>query len=195
MPSSHISQISTIMELVLGTRPRSVLDIGIGFGKYGFLCREYLELWDGRNQYNDWQHRIDGIEAFEKYVTPLQETIYDNIYIGNALDVVPSLDYMYDLVLVIDVIEHFSLEDGQKLLQQCSRIGRGCLISTPVDASPQEDAFGNSFERHLSQWTREHFDPFSNKAFIPNDKSLLCYIRFDGARLTVNPQPATQEAE
>ena len=34
------------------SNPSSVLDIGTGFGKYGLLCREYLELWDGRENYS-----------------------------------------------------------------------------------------------------------------------------------------------
>ena len=77
MPSSNPDQINEIMSLVLGLRPESVLDIGIGFGKYGFLCREYLEICYGSKKYNDWQKRIDGIEAFEEYITPLQRQIYN----------------------------------------------------------------------------------------------------------------------
>jgi hypothetical protein len=47
MPTSHPSQLNEILEVVLKTRPRSVIDVGVGFGKYGVLCREYLEFWDG----------------------------------------------------------------------------------------------------------------------------------------------------
>lgn len=61
------------MDLVTIMDPRSVLDIGTGFGKYGILCREYLELWDGRQQYSDFKRRIDGVEAYSPYnsTTPL----------------------------------------------------------------------------------------------------------------------------
>ncbi len=183
MPSSHIHHIAPIMEIVLATRPQSVLDIGVGFGKFGFLCREYLELWDGRETYGDWQKRIDGIEAFEPYITPVHEYIYNNIYVGNALEILPTLESHYDLILLIDVIEHFSLTDGQELLTECSHRSKACLISTPTIASPQESAFGNPFETHRSQWTHEQFATYPHKVFIPNPRSLLCYLRFDGVNV------------
>ena len=63
MPSSAPNQINQIVQLMMIVKPQSLLDIGIGFGKFGFLAREYLELWDRRNKYDDWQRRIDGIEA------------------------------------------------------------------------------------------------------------------------------------
>jgi hypothetical protein len=58
------------MDLIVNINPNSVLDIGTGFGKYGLLCREYLELWDGRQNYDKFLRRIDGVEAFESYITP-----------------------------------------------------------------------------------------------------------------------------
>ncbi len=179
MPSSAVSQISTIMSIVQITKPQSVLDVGIGFGKYGFLCREYLELWDGRNKYNDWQHRIDGIEAHGQYITDLQRKIYSNIYVGDARSVLPGLDVHYDLVLLIDVIEHLSIEEGHRLLGACQDKATACLIATPHTVTAQGDAFDNPFERHVSAWTEAEFERYPRRAFLPNKESLICYLRFD----------------
>jgi hypothetical protein len=176
MPTSHCSQISTIVEIILAAKPQSVLDIGIGFGKYGFLCREYLELWDGRQQYGKWQHRIDGIEAFAAYVTPLQRLIYDNIYTGDARRIVPELRHTYDLILLIDVIEHFTIDEGRALLMACAERGKACLISTPLEATQQGSAFGNAYEVHHSQWSKRHFADLGKAVFVPNPTSLLCYL-------------------
>ncbi|MCK4786738.1 MAG: hypothetical protein KAV87_23470, partial [Desulfobacteraceae bacterium] len=85
MPSSHWYQLNEIMELIILTQPKSILDVGVGFGKYGFLSREYLELFDGREKFDDWKRTIDGIEIFKDYITSLNKMIYDKIYIGNAL--------------------------------------------------------------------------------------------------------------
>ncbi len=183
MPSSSPLQISQIVEIVRAAKPQSVLDIGIGFGKYGFLCREYLELWDGRDKYNDWQRRIDGIEAFEGYITPLHKMIYSNIYVGNALDIVPALTTYYDLILMIDVIEHFTLKDGLNLLEACAQRARACVISTPLEVTSQQSAFGNEFETHRSRWGAESLSDYPEKIIIPSPQGLLCYIRFDGVRL------------
>jgi hypothetical protein len=59
------------MDLVFELDPYSILDIGTGFGKYGVFCREYLELWDGRQNYHEFLRKIDDVEAHGKYITPL----------------------------------------------------------------------------------------------------------------------------
>jgi len=46
MPTSHPFQLDDIVQLIIETAPLSILDIGVGFGKYGLLAREYLEIWD-----------------------------------------------------------------------------------------------------------------------------------------------------
>jgi hypothetical protein len=43
------------------------MEIGVGFGKYGLLLREYLEIWGEGEVYEDWLRKIDGIEIFEAY--------------------------------------------------------------------------------------------------------------------------------
>jgi len=157
MPSSAPNQINQIVQLMMMLKPQSVLDIGIGFGKFGFLAREYLELWDGRNKYDDWQRRIDGIEANEAYVTDLQKLIYSNIYIGNALEVLPKIDHIYDLLMMVDIFEHFTPEEGQKLFSECRRKSKAILISTPKVVKAQDDVFDNEYEQHRSQWHEQNF--------------------------------------
>jgi hypothetical protein len=153
LPSSQHYHISKIMDLVTIVDPRSVLDVGTGFGKYGILCREYLELWDGRQKYSDFKRRIDGVEAFSPYITPLHNYVYDNLYVEDVRELVDKLDYNYDLVLLIDVLEHFSKTDGELLLEKLLSKNLGILISTPKDPSDQKNAFGNIYETHKSRWT------------------------------------------
>lgn len=176
MPSSQVSQVSVIMQQVLALRPASILDIGIGFGKFGFLCREYLELWDGREKYNDWRCRIDGIEAFPDYVTDLQRMIYSNIYIGDARTIVPNLESTYDLIMLIDVIEHFEKAEGLALLAACAKRCNQLIVSTPRVVSPQEAAFGNEFEIHRSHWTAADCASIGAMTLLPNPHSLIACI-------------------
>ena len=68
MPSSTPQILNEFVTEILKIDPTSVLDIGIGFGKYGFLCREYLETWKGNTYPNQWKVRIDGIEVWQKCV-------------------------------------------------------------------------------------------------------------------------------
>jgi len=178
MPSSHCLQINEIMKFITKTNPQKLLDIGVGFGKYGFLSREYLELWDGRQKYNDWKRTIDGIEVFKEYITPVHDLIYNKIFIGNAIDIVPTIEEKYDLILLIDVLEHFDYEVGLKLLQECDKHGRNILISVPKSIGSQGESFGNPYETHRFQWQECHFNKFDNKFVLPDDlgNSLIVYL-------------------
>lgn len=177
MPTSHCGQINEIMKLIIDTDPETLLDIGVGFGKYGFLSREYLELWDGRQEYKNWRRKIDGIEAFEKYITPVHDFVYDKMFIGNAIDILPTLNENYDLILLIDVLEHFEYDDGIMVLDECEKLGKNIIISVPNDIGIQGDCFGNIYETHRFQWTRKHFNKFANKFILPGKGfSLIVYI-------------------
>jgi len=132
--------------------PMSVLDIGIGFGKFGFLAREYTDVRLGR--YFNWKTRIDGIEIFEKYITQLQREIYDNIYIGNAIDILPSLD-SYDMIICCDMLEHLSNPDGHSLLNSIKEHSKFAMIVTPVRVLQQEALYNNEHEKHISAWPIE----------------------------------------
>jgi len=65
------------LDVVARVGPRSILDIGLGVGTYGFLCAVMLDqhrlLPSGVRSADV---RIDGIERFCDYVGSLQETVY-----------------------------------------------------------------------------------------------------------------------
>lgn len=179
MPSSHLYQINELVELIVLCDPDSLLDIGVGFGKYGYLSREYLELWDGREKYGNWKRRIDGIEAFPEYLTPVHSFVYDNIYKGDALKVIPKLNKKYDLIILVDVLEHFTKKEGTQLIKDCKKISKNILISTPHDIGDQEDSFDNPYETHKHEWKEvEIRDLFPNMSsiFIPNQHSLIAFF-------------------
>lgn len=183
MPSSHWYQLNEIMELIIFTQPKSIFDIGIGFGKYGFLSREYLELFDGREKYNDWIRTIDGIEIFPNYLSALNKKIYDKIYLGDVLNILPTLDKKYDLILLIDILEHFNYDDGIKLLKICEQKGSNTIISTPKQYFKQREMFGNPSEIHKFLYKKKHFKIFKNKFFVPNILSLIVYIGDNSEKL------------
>ncbi|MDK3155404.1 class I SAM-dependent methyltransferase [Kamptonema cortianum] len=176
MPTSHPSQINEILSLIDLANPASVLDIGVGFGRYGFLCRELLDIYKGqRYRKEDWKVRIDGIEAFPEYLTLVHHHVYDRILTGNALDIVDTLDTRYDLTIMIDVLEHFSREDGLTLLRQLLKRSRNILLSTPLTVYEQDAVFDNQFEQHVHEWKREDFAELPGVFFPANNVSLLVF--------------------
>lgn len=163
------------MDIIIALKPFSVLDIGSGFGKYGVLCREYLELWDGRREYK-FLRRIDGVEAFENYITPLHKFIYNNIYTENITVLINKIDYKYDLVLLIDVLEHFTKEEGTWLVNTLLSKNKGIIIGTPKNPSNQKDVFDNVFETHKSLWKKDELTSFGKYLLVPDNISFIIYI-------------------
>src|SRR5678815_1944899 len=110
MPSSRPNTIPTVIHLLRQLRPQSILDVGVGFGKWGHLFREYTDINEAerdpaRYQRANWQVRIDGIEGHEPYITDLHRFLYNDLHIGDARVVLPRLP-VYDLVFLGDIIEH-----------------------------------------------------------------------------------------
>lgn len=184
MPTSSLHQISDIVELIVAADPGSVLDVGVGFGTYGVLAREYLELLDGRAVYDDWRRRIDGIEIFPAYLTDLHRTVYDTIFEGDAREILPTLPRQaYDLVLLIDVIEHFDRAAGRQVLGECLRVGRNVIVSTPLEFFTQ-DGFGNPHEEHRSHWSRRDLEaPGLPSVFLPETHSVIGFLGADAPRV------------
>lgn len=185
MPTSHYLQINEIIQIVKYVRPSSVLDIGVGFGKYGMLLREYLKFWSPADDLGTRSEIIDGIEAFESYITPGQKYYYDSIYIGNALDVLPSLQH-YDLILLIDVLEHLDAEEGNRLLTLCQKKAGHILISTPIKMNVQGTVYGNDYEIHKYQWKPKDFERLSNSVRRTNYKSLIYLVGKDSKKIIAN---------
>jgi hypothetical protein len=156
--SSHLG-LSLALDHVVRLRPRRLLDIGVGFGKWGFLLREALDYVEGRVEREQWTVRIDGIDA-HRYESPLLDWVYDDVRIADALDVTDELAG-YDVVVIGDVIEHFEKEQGVSLLDALLRQNRNVVLTTPLEFFEQhrED---NPYEEHRSHW---RIDDFARWAF------------------------------
>lgn len=162
MPSSRPNHIPLIISAVRQIQPKSILDIGTGFGKWGVLFREYTDIIASehnpeRYQKPGWQVRIDGVEGFEPYVTDLHRFVYNNLYQGEALEILENCE-KYDLIFIGDVIEHFEKPDGQEVLRRClEKANKAVMISTPATETPQDGVCGNELETHRSHWTKGDF--------------------------------------
>lgn len=179
MPSSYLEQIPIIIHVIRRLRPLSLLDIGVGFGKYGFLAREYLEIWGSNNDYGHFSVRIDGVEPFKSYITPCHSFIYDNIYNVDALTFVKKQTTEYDLVLLIDVLEHLEKEKGKVLISSLLENNRNVLISTPKVFHKQDAVYQNPYEVHRSLWKEKELLRFGNGIIIPFKWSFIVLLGKD----------------
>ena len=158
MPSSSHFHISKMVDWVVRLQPRSVLDIGVGDGKWGFLAREYTDINAHNYTPESWKVCIEGIEAFPEYATPTYDYIYNKVHYGDAREVIPTLSD-FDMVIIGDVIEHFTKEEGQELLAMLRKKVKYILLSSPTVFFEQE-LFDNPYELHKSLWTVEDFKDY-----------------------------------
>jgi glycosyltransferase involved in cell wall biosynthesis/GT2 family glycosyltransferase len=162
MPTSNWQNIGESIDLIRTWMPQSVLDVGCGFGRWGFLCREFLDVWEGRCFKPDWKVRIEAIEGFDPYLSPVQRHLYDAIHVGDARAILPGLP-SYDLIILGDVFEHFARDEAKDFLATCrahlSPNGH-VLLHVPLgeDWEQGDGPGGNAFERHLSAWTLDQLE-------------------------------------
>lgn len=155
MASSDPALLPVIVDRLWRTMPSRILDVGMGFGKLGFLAREYLDVYYHRRYGpSQWTTVIDGIEICPEFITDMHRYLYDHIHVGDAARIVPMLP-RYDLVCMFDVIEHIPKPQGLRLIEAMRRHGKRVLISTPATEMPQDAILGNPHERHVSFWTPE----------------------------------------
>lgn len=160
MPTSWYQAVPNILDNVQMEMPQSILDIGIGFGKYGLLLREIVDVAYERYFPEEWIIKIDGVEAFSNYINPVHKHIYDNVLQGDIAHVIHNVQN-YDVILLIDVLEHFSKNEGKKLIKNILlRTNKALIISTPIYPEPQEEYQGNKFEEHKSRWYLTDFLEF-----------------------------------
>lgn len=161
MPTSAFEQIPDVVKAVAAYQPHSILDVGIGCGKYALLLREYME---GSTRPPSLalnpatrELRIDGVEVFEDYVTDVQHLLYDRIMIGDIVDLAPALE-AYDVIMLIDVIEHIPRPLAIGVIDQLlGRARRGIVLATPYKPCPQGALFGNPRETHVDLWSKRDF--------------------------------------
>jgi len=167
MPSSYWRNIPDTLGAILAARPRTVLDVGIGRGKYGALAREYI----GRLR------RLDGVEIWPAYLT-WQWALYDRIYIGDVAELeLPA----YDLVLLVDIVEHFELEASFRVVERLGARARQLVISTPHRLFQTRYRGPNVHETHRCRWTVQTLADLCERngwtyAVVPNRLSLIATI-------------------
>ncbi len=174
MPTSRPYGISYIASCILELQPTSVLDIGVGFGKYGFMAREYTDIWKNRHQKSEWKTIIHGIEAYSKYITHHQYYIYTKIFIADVIKILPGLGE-YDLITFGDCLEHFSRENGIKLLDMIKSKCKVAFITTPTLSKFQTRGAmkGNEYEKHVYGWPTEELERWGNVQTFNNHINLL----------------------
>jgi len=135
-----------IMEYV--PENRKVLDLGCGCGAP--FAGKYFKL-------------LVGVDIFRKRFSMPE---YDLVLYHDIRDLEMFQTNSFDVVTIIDVIEHLEKEEGIRLLKEVERIAmEKIIIFTPEKwdnnksntENPACWSYGNKYNLHKSLWTRREF--------------------------------------
>jgi hypothetical protein len=148
--------LTPVADLIEQTQAKSFLDVGLGFGTYGVIAREFLDIWPGRLYKNEWKVKIDAIELEETFRSPLWD-VCDNVFIGDFEDVMPKLGE-YEVTCCLHMIEHLATkEKGEKLFELLEeKTTKRIIIGTPGTFYSTGD-YPLVSQQHKTFWPPEEF--------------------------------------
>lgn len=157
---SYPENIPAIIKAIIDIDPKVILDVGPGYGKYSILAREAI-----------YSNRA----ALQKDLLPTEDVVvhccegtkyFQNSYAHNALysqhyhfdffNLPIDIRNRYDLILLIDCIEHW---DKEVALDQLHHTPAPILISTPKNVNFYTDEYYHAIHGpHITQWHRGDFE-------------------------------------
>lgn len=152
MPIGSIAILPQVIAEAQKRKPKTILDVGVGYGIYGPAFRQWLDM--GVKPYNTI---VDGIEGFRQYRSACWDE-YNSIAIADIREF--TTQFSYDMIIFLDVIEHFDKQEGKKVVERLFHLlnpGGVLMVGTPAVWIAQTDVHGNELERHKSLWTTDDF--------------------------------------
>ena len=143
----------------------SILDVGPGCGTYSHLLREHFP-------------NMDALEIFAPYVEQFElRNKYRNVIIGDIRDFDIS---PYDYIIMGDVLEHLSVSDAQKIINQIQELDVLCLVAVPYNYE-QGTYMDNVHETHLQpDLTPELFSQrYPSLRWLIGDDKYGYYVNYD----------------
>lgn len=128
-------------------KPESVLDLGCGRGPYLYFWKWYV-------------NTCVGLELSEWAV---KNAFTDNIYVCDISNDFESIASGFDLVTIIDVLEHLDDIQLDKTLKNISKSGKRFIFSIPFEGDPNLTNDKTHKQFHSKQWWIEKIESYGIK--------------------------------
>lgn len=130
-----------ILKALFPTDSKTVLDLGCGKGIAGQLFN------------SDHTYDFTGIDIFAPYVKICQKSGNYKKVIHKDLTKINLKKNSYDVILLLQVLEHLTKEEAFNLLSEAVKAARKCVIvSLPNGDCSQEEYEDNKYHVHKSKW-------------------------------------------
>jgi len=145
MPVSERGNIAPVLRYIENAEgPLNILDVGCGSGRYGAAIKNDKEINCSF---------LAAIEIWEQYITYEMRNIYDVIHIGDARECLQKFSvFRWNFILLLDILEHMTIGEAQKLFIQAARLSPCVIFSVPTKPYPQGVIRGNPHEVHVTQY-------------------------------------------
>lgn len=167
MPFSSNTFDDVLIDHIYRLNPKTVLDIGAGAGKNGFIIKRANK-----------DIIIDGLEPTEKYIKDYGlESIYDNVYQKDMFSFTKeNSSKRYDLVILGDVLEHLFRTEVIDYLDYFSYRAKWIVAIWPTNMQ-QDDAHSNHFEIHKSNFLLKDLSNYFNVIYYVSN---FCFDNAQG---------------
>ncbi|MFA5828046.1 MAG: methyltransferase domain-containing protein [Candidatus Shapirobacteria bacterium] len=122
-------------------------------------CETVLDLGCGPDSPIKYCKNINnsiGVEAFKPYLTRSQNSHIHTKYLHDKIENINFPEKSFDAIILIEVIEHLTQEEGQKIIVKAEKWAKKkVIISSPNGFLLQHAVDNNPHQRHLSGWTYE----------------------------------------
>jgi ubiquinone/menaquinone biosynthesis C-methylase UbiE len=138
---------AVLEKLCMAATPTSLLDVGCG----------------ANSPIQKFSSKIARTVGLDGFAPSIQKSRVKNIHSeylqGDLMESLAALkSKSFDVVIAMDVIEHFEKEPGWKFLQELERVAKKrVIVFTPNGFLPQGEYDENPNQLHRSGWTTEEF--------------------------------------
>ncbi|KKS42411.1 MAG: Methyltransferase type 11 [Candidatus Kuenenbacteria bacterium GW2011_GWA2_42_15] len=116
-----------------------------------------------------------GVEAFGSYLEKTKQQKIHNEYWHKKIEEIDLPAKSFDAVILIEVLEHLSKEQGYEILKKAEKWAKKKIIfTTPNGFIAQNEIAGNKLEKHISDW---NYAEIKKLGFKVNGLAGLKYLR------------------
>jgi 2-polyprenyl-3-methyl-5-hydroxy-6-metoxy-1,4-benzoquinol methylase len=124
-------------------------------------CKSVLDLGCGPDSPVQYCENIKykvGVETYTPYLVQSKSKGIHNEYINKRIEDLDFEPKSYDAVVMVEVIEHLTKEEGLRILEKAEKWARKkVIITTPNGFIHQNNLDDNKLQEHLSGWLPEDF--------------------------------------